>query len=132
LEGRDVTDVPVAIPKRQEGSGLEIVITEASASLSGNVVDAHGAPSPGSAVIVFSSDPARWGVASRFVRSMHADADGNYAVRGLPPGTYFVTVREMLEGRLEDPSFLQSLSAAAGRFTLPVGATAGVALTMEH
>src|SRR5204862_401533 len=67
LGDRDLIDQPLAIARGQADlDGLRIVVTKKGAKVTGEVVDAAGAPAPDTTVVVFAENSALWGVASRF------------------------------------------------------------------
>ena len=73
-----------------------------------------------------------WFAQSRFVR-MEGTVNGTFAVAALPPGQYFVAAIEgsatvLLEDRLDDPNFLESLVPAAERVSLAAGQRTTVVL----
>jgi hypothetical protein len=129
--GRDVTDVPFEPPAGSPAGVLEVVLTRDSATLAGDVVDAHGAPAPGTFVLLFAEDARRWGAASRFVTSAQADGEGNFVVRGLPPGSYLATLTESLKDGWDRPESLQILRPSAMKLALPAGVTP-ISLRIEH
>jgi hypothetical protein len=126
--GQDFTDTAF-VPSGS--GGVQIVVTRESATLAGDVVDPHGAPAPGTFVLLFAEDGRRWGPASRFVTSVRADGEGNFAVRGLPPATYLASVAEAAPEGWDRPDALQNLKASAVKLTLPVGVTT-ISLRIEH
>ena len=132
LSGRDLTDTPFEPSGGPETIGLEILLTRSSATVSGDVVDAHGAPAPDTTVVVFPADRAKWGIASRYIKSVRSDGEANFTVNGLPPETYLLVAKEFVaDGSDVDAAFLERASAAATRLTLFVGATSGVSLKVE-
>ena len=130
LGGQDVTDTAF-VPSGSAAGGLQIVVTRETATLAGDVVDAHGAPAAGTFVLLFAEDERRWGAASRFVTSVRADGEGNFAVRGLPPASYLASVAESAPEGWDRRDALQNLKASAVKLTLPVGVTT-VSLRIEH
>ncbi len=133
MNGRNITDVPLEIPRGDNPlTGLRMVISQKGASVSGSVIDAHGAPFPDSSVIVFAEDSAQWGPGTRFVRSTRPDQEGRFVVGGLPSGTYLVVAKDFVaEGHWEDPAFLRSIAADGTRLELREGTTQEIALKFE-
>jgi hypothetical protein len=134
LGDRDVTDAPLDVPKGgSETSGVRLVLSRKSGTLTGQVVDRNGGPLADSTVIVFEADPARWQPATRFVKTTRSGSDGRYSVSGLPPGSYRAIAKEFVaDGQWEDPEFLQSLSPDAARVELREGAPETLTLKMEQ
>jgi hypothetical protein len=130
LGGQDFTDTAF-VPSGSSAGTVQIVVTRETATLAGDVVDAHGAPAGGTFVLLFAEDERRWGVASRFVTSVQADGEGNFAVRGLPPASYLASVAESVAEGWDRLAALQKLKASAVKLTLPVGITT-VSLRIEH
>jgi hypothetical protein len=131
LGGRDLTDTPFVPSSGLPAGPLQIVLTRETATLAGDVVDAHGAPSPGTYVLLFAEDERRWEAPSRFVTSVRADSEGNFVVRGLPPASYFASLAESAAEGWDRRDGLQILKPSAIKLTLPVGVTT-VSLRIEH
>jgi hypothetical protein len=134
LGDRDVTDAPIAIARGSTGlSGTRVVLTRHGAKLRGDAVDAGGRPFADATVIVFAADPAKWGVASRFVRSARPDERGHFSFSGLPAGVYRIIAREAVtDGQWEDASFLQSLVDEATQVDLAADASEAVTLKVAR
>jgi hypothetical protein len=78
-------------------------------------------------MIVFSEDPRRWGLRSRLIKTVEVQADGRYAITGLPAGRYFIIgVAELEENAWLDPDVLSRLQATA----TPLGLADGQRLTL--
>jgi hypothetical protein len=131
--GRDLADTALDVPDDDgETTGVQLLVTSRSAQVTGDVVDAHGAPLGNCTIVVFSTEAARWGAGTRFVAAARPDLDGHFVVRGLPGGEYFVAAREDLDDEAwQDPRILQALAAEASRLTLVEGASQEVALTID-
>jgi protocatechuate 3,4-dioxygenase beta subunit len=121
FEGVDITDRPYRF-KGGGVSGLEIELTDELTHVSGTVSDERGEPARDYAVVVFADDVERWGPYTRFVRAAHADAAGEFAVEGLPPGRYLAAAVDHLQrGAEADPDLLEQLKARATSITLRAG-----------
>ena len=133
LNGRDVTDAPLDIPKGgSETSGVQIVITRRTATLAGKVVTPAGDPLADSTVIVFAADDRRWGIGTRFVKSTRPDIAGHFSVGGLPPGNYLAIAKDFVaDGQWEDPDYLRSLASDASTLTLSEDAEQAVTLVLK-
>jgi hypothetical protein len=111
LEGRPFTDV-------------EAVLSSGGAGISGRVVDARDAAITDYSVVVFAADPAQWFRSSQQLKASRSDRDGRFRFSGLPPGDYFVSALDVLEGspggggEWQNPAVLEELSSRAQRITL--------------
>ena len=133
LNGRDITDAPFEIPQGSRAiSGLRLVLSHTGASVTGVVLDAHGAPLLDSSVVVFAESASMWGPGSRFVRSVRPDQDGKFVVAGLPAGTYMAKASDFVaDGQWEDPAFLENLRPDAMRIVLPESTSQELTLKVE-
>jgi hypothetical protein len=131
LGDRELIDQPLTIARGQaDVDGLRLVVTRKGGKVSGEVVDAAGAPAPDTTVVVFAENSALWGVASRFIRAVRPDAEGRFAAGNLPPGIYRAVAKDVvIDGQWEDPAFLQALVRDATRVEIAEGAAATVKLT---
>jgi hypothetical protein len=117
--GIDITDTPVDFVPGQTVEGFEVVLSRKRTELSGQISGEGGAAETDATVIVFSEDPARWGFATRYVRTARPNQDGRYTLRGMPPHDYLVVALKDLEpGQFQDPEFLDSVRAQAQRVSL--------------
>jgi hypothetical protein len=124
----DVTDMPLSFGTRDESlSDVDIVLTNRVTELTGTVSDSRGQMRTEYALLVFSADRDRWYPGSRFFRRVAPGAAGNFTVRGMPSGDYYVApVADMSVPRdgadaWQDPEFLDSISLRASRVTLTQG-----------
>jgi hypothetical protein len=127
--GIDVTDVALPFGTSENSlSDVQVVLTNRLTELIGTVGDSRGQNVSNYALLIFSSDRDRWYPGSRFLRRSGADGSGNFTVRGLPPGDYFVAavalgssvLREGVDA-WQDPEFLESIAQRATRATLAEG-----------
>lgn len=132
--GRDVTDAPVEIGTGREAVGaLQITISNKGAALSGQVTNADGEATPDATVIVFAADPARWSIASRYIKVARPQTDGRFTIAGLPPAAYRVIARETIaDGQWEDPGFLNTVMESAQSFEGRAGETATLTLSLPR
>jgi Carboxypeptidase regulatory-like domain len=119
LDGEDVTDAPFELSGRT--GSLRVVMTDRITSLSGTVQSDRNRRDHN--VIAFPDDSTKWASPSRFVRTIRADADGRFQIRGLPPGErYFVAALDYLEaGEEQDRQLLNRLRSRASSVTLGDG-----------
>lgn len=122
LDGRDITDQPLAIRGTDDVSGLEVVITSHVTEITGTPRDVNGQPVLDYAVVVFADEAARWKYPSRFIATARPDQQGGFKIPNLPPGRYLAVALEYLEeGQEQDPDYLETLRPLATSFTLSFG-----------
>ncbi len=98
---------PLQVVGGEPGRPLELRVAAPGASLSGTVVDAHGAP-VGDALVLVGSHPR----SEQFVRGVarldatriaHTDSDGSFQLQSLTPGRQTVVVRHTGHATLAQP-----------------------------
>jgi Carboxypeptidase regulatory-like domain len=118
-DGRDVTDTAFEGRSGETLNGLQLVITNQVNSVAGALVDGTGAPLVDGTVIVFAADSEKWSEDSRFVRFTRPDSDGNFSIKGLPPGEYLAAAVDYVEeGMWNDPEYLESIRRYGQKVTL--------------
>jgi protocatechuate 3,4-dioxygenase beta subunit len=118
-DGRDVSDTPLEMSSGQELTGLQVVVTSQVTTVNGQLRDDKGAPLADGTVIVFADDAQKWSEESRWVRSTRPDQEGQYEIRGLPPGEYLAVAVDYVEdGMWNDPEYLESIRRLGQRLTL--------------
>lgn len=133
VNGKESADAPLAIARGAPLTGVQLVVSDATATVAGRVRTVAGAAAPDCTVIVFAADPVRWSIASRHIKVVRPDDSGRFAVAGLLPGNYRVIAQEMIaEGQWEDPAFLKSVAMRAVPFQASAGETATVDLRLER
>jgi protocatechuate 3,4-dioxygenase beta subunit len=134
--GIDITDTPMPFGRQDQSlTDVEVVMTNRGAEVTGSVADARGQPVAACTVIVFAADRDRWQRASRFIKAARCEADGAFAVRGLPGAEYFAAAVDRLDGseasgEWEDPAILESLAPYAVRLALSEGQTTAASLRL--
>ena len=124
--GVEVTDMPLPFGTADQSlRDIEIVLTARVTELTGRVVGPGDRTLPGASVVAFSADRRRWYAGTRFVH-LEGTVRGTFEFDGLPPGDYDVAAIDknataLLEDRLDDPGFLESLVEGATRVTLRAG-----------
>ena len=130
VEGRDIADEPLEVPHAGTLSGVRVVLSQRPTFVRGSLVDEKRQPAEGT-VIVFAEEGARWREGSRNVRATRPDQNGEFAIKGLPPGNYLaVALGYVQEGQWNDPEFLETLRPRAERLTLAEAETKRIALTV--
>ena len=123
LDGQDVADAPIAFEAGATVSGLRVVLTQVTTSLSGTVRDDKGQAVLDATVVVFPDDDTKWTYQSRFIRTARPDTTGRYAMTDLPKhATYrVVAVQGLEDGQASDPEFLARVRDRAERLSLNEG-----------
>ncbi|HVQ13386.1 MAG TPA: hypothetical protein VMS40_07340, partial [Vicinamibacterales bacterium] len=115
-----ITDSKVEINDGEDVDGLEVVVTQHAASLSGGARDEHGEALTTYRALLFAADPARWTSGSRFIATSNADLSGRFGLFGLPAGRYLAVAVDdsIAPDSATDPAFLESVRSAAMEITL--------------
>lgn len=122
ISGQDTLDVPVIVQPSQSIAGASIVFTDRTAELAGTVHNAVGGAPNEFTVVLFSADQSHWLPRARRIQAMRPSADGAFAFRSLPPGSYYLAAIDDVEpGEWFDPAFLQRLLPNAMTLTLGEG-----------
>ncbi len=120
--------MPTELPPGQSVSGMQIVLTKETTTLSGVVSDSRGRPLLDATAVVFPANEQLWTFQSRFIRAARPDQEGTYRLAGLPASEDYliVAVQGLEDGQAGDPEFLASVKDAATKFTLADGETRAV------
>ncbi len=117
IGGRELLDSLIDL--QRGATDVVVTFSDRASELSGTVRDAEGNPLPDRFVVVFGTDSAGWFSNSRRVVGERPNAEGEYVIRNLPPGEYFVAVTEDLEqSEWFDPAMLEQLASGAARIVL--------------
>jgi hypothetical protein len=131
-EGTDITDSGVNAADGAELSGIEIVMTQDVAEVSGTVQDSKGTPATDYVVVLFAPDAEKWGWQTRFVRVARPDQTGRFLSRGLPPGSYLAVALEYIEpGEETNPEFLERIKAMGTTVRLDEGEKKSLTLRLS-
>jgi hypothetical protein len=121
-EGVDVTDTPLDFSS--DIDNLEIQLTNRATTVSGTVSTDRDTVALDATVIVFADDEGKWGPHSRFIETARPDQQGQFKIRGLPPGKYMAIAVEYLEpGDERDPDLLAGWRRHGTSLTLSDGET---------
>jgi hypothetical protein len=127
--GIDVTDTGVVFRPGEIVDDVQIVLSNRLTFVSGSVRTDRGEPAKDYVVIVFADDPDRWAPMSRHVGSARPDQQGQFEVKGLPPGNYLaLAVDHLEEGQDRDPEFLRDMRPSGTSFVLAEGERKTLAL----
>lgn len=122
VNNQDVTDTGIAFKTGEPVTGVQVVLSATSSSVSGGVTDDSGRPLADYAVVIFAEDREQWGFQSRHIRLARPDQQGAYQVKDLPPARYLAVAVEAVEnGEESDPALLERLRPLATAFTLGEG-----------
>jgi hypothetical protein len=130
-DGRNVAGKPLDITDGGAIGGVQVVVSNRTTTVAGQLIDDTGAPISEGTIVVFSDDRERWFEGSRFVRAVRPDQNGRYEIEGLPPDEYLaVAVDYVQEGLWNDPDYLESLKGDAQMLTLEDGESRAIALKL--
>ena len=127
LGGRDYTFSALDAVSSPAISGVEVVVTNASPTLSGVVTSADGATKAGAIVLLFPVDRTRWvsyGLRPSQFLTVVTGTNGAYQTSALPAGEYYAVA---VTGPIDDwmrPEVLDAASRGAARVTLAWGQSA--------
>jgi hypothetical protein len=126
-EGVDLRDGPI--------DDMIITLTKQLTEVKGVVRDAQDRPDGEAAVLAFPTNRRLWtetGQAPAFIGNAHVSQKGNYSVKGLPPGEYFVvaTISDPLLAM--DTETLGRLAPLAERIRLAEGQTMALNLRSRN
>jgi protocatechuate 3,4-dioxygenase beta subunit len=99
----------------------EVVISDASATITGRVTEANGVSVANYAVVALPVRRDLWFPQSQYVRVGRPAGDGSFRMNGVPPGDYVIAaVNRLVYGSTEmyDPQVLEALAARGQRITV--------------
>jgi hypothetical protein len=125
LNGQDITDTGTEFKPGEAVSGLEVVLTSRTTSVSGGVTAGDGDAIKDYTVVVFSDSPEHWRLPmTRYVQGTRPNQEGRFQIQNLPPGSYYaIAVDYVPQGEWGDPELLERLRAKARRFSVDEGQT---------
>jgi hypothetical protein len=131
VNGEDITDKPYEFKSGNNVAGVVVTLTDRLTDLSGSVRDAKGQAMKDYVLVIFPDDAKLWTGQSRYIRTARPNQDGNFSLKGLPPGRYLAAPLDSLEnGAQNDPALLQQLRPRAKSFTLNEGTPVTLTLDM--
>ena len=117
VNGKELLDGELEL--RDSDENAVITFTDHPSELTGAARYGNGAPFREGLVLVFSTDPRTWFLNSRRVAAVATTPTGQYVVKNLPPGDYFVTVAVGLErNEWFDRELLASLAETAQKVAI--------------
>lgn len=134
LHGVDVTDAGINFKAGEAVSGIELVLTSRTTTVTGAVTGSDGASLKDYTVVIFSEDPDQWRLPmTRWVTGTRPDQEGRFKVQNLPPGTYqAVAVDYVPQGEWGDPELLERLRPHGRRFVLEEGGSQTLELKLSE
>jgi carboxypeptidase family protein len=116
--GRDLLDDPLALKSGEDVAGVQVVLSDQVATLSGVAADSSGQPIAGCAVAVFPGEASpRFN--SRRMRLARADQTGRFRLAAIPSGSYLAVAATDIDASIWlTPEFLERLRAGATPLTL--------------
>jgi hypothetical protein len=106
--------------------GVEVIFAANPASIGGRAVDGRGEPVNEYLAVVFPVDDERWFAGSRWLKAARPGTNGEFVVKGLPPGEYYVAAVDRLDGTSngawQTVEFLHGLVSGASRVSAGPGA----------
>ena len=116
--GEDVTYKPFDFGA-QFFEGVEVVLSDQWATVSGVIRDSTGAPAGDAPLVLFPVEETLRIPRSRYLRGVRTDREGRFGLSWLLPGDYYVaSPRDLEPEQWNDLGFLQSLVDGATRVTL--------------
>lgn len=114
LGSADVSDIPFDVQTNTPIGALSLVLTNATATVSGVVRNGRGEPASDYTAILFPADATQWHPLSRRIAAKRADQLGQYEFQNLVPGRYLLAAVDLVEeGQWTDPAFLERIRARA-------------------
>jgi hypothetical protein len=126
---RELLDGPVELQESDDQA--VITFTDRPTELRGVARYTSGVPFREGMIVVFGTDPRAWFLHSVRVAAAPPTANGQYVVKNLPPGDYFITVGVGLDrNEWFDAEVLASLALSAQKLTIAKGETKTQDLTL--
>ena len=97
---QDIVDVPLDVRAGSDVANVVVTFTDRPTQLEGRLQDASGRPAADYFIIVFPTDERAWLERARRIVQTRPGNDGDYTVRGLPPGDYYVAALTDINRRL--------------------------------
>ena len=129
VEGRSIADTPIDFDGGRELAGVQVLMTDRAAQLTGAVTDGERRAIKEYSVVVFADDPSRARRPSRVAQWVRPDQNGRFLVDGLAPGAYLIAaVDQVTDDQWSNTEYLDELRPRATRVTLADGEQKAVSL----
>lgn len=110
---------------------LTVTVVASPPAITGRLIDPADLGAAGYFVLAFPVDERLWGFPAVRTAFDRSDTDGGYALVGLEPGDYYLTVvSDLSESDLFDRELLGALRSAAVRVSVPNGAAVSLDLRL--
>lgn len=131
--GRDLTDVPLDLKPGDRLTDVEIVLTSQTTRVEGAVAAPNAMPGE-YVIVMFSQNPERWRLRSRYVRMSGNDRTGRFRIENAPPDQYYIAAWRRLDldfgfEDMYDREFLERLRPLATSVTVLEGDTRELSLS---
>lgn len=131
INNQDVTDSGIAFKPGETITGVQVILTARTQSVSGAVTDAKGQAVTDYTAVLYAEDPAKWGYMTRYIALARPDQQGAFQVKNLPPGRYLaIAVPYLEDGEQSNPETLERMRGLATAFELAEGDQKALALTV--
>jgi hypothetical protein len=122
VEGREMVDTPIDLRSGQTLSDLKVTFTNKLSIVNGTLTDERGTAITDFTVLAFPVDGSLWRPQARQIMTARPDQNGQFQIRGLPPGEYYLTTIDPSEqGEWFEPAFLEEHRRGASRISLGDG-----------
>jgi hypothetical protein len=122
VAGLDAADQSLVVQAGQNLTGAVVTFTDRLAEIDGRFQTARGEAAADYTIVLFPADRSMWVPQTRRIQVARPAADGAYAFRNLPAGSYLIAAVEDVEpGEWSDPTYLQGLAGGAIPITVSDG-----------
>jgi hypothetical protein len=130
-DGQDIAEQSIELKSGDVLAGVQVILTNRVTVVTGQLADNQGAPLIDGTVIVFASNSERWVEDSRFVKATRPDQQGQWQIKGLPPGDYLaVAVESVEDGQWNEPDYLESIRRYGQKLSLTEAGSQSLSLTL--
>jgi hypothetical protein len=120
VNGQDVLDRPIEMTGNVDSAVL--TFTDRHTALTGVLQTPAGTPAIEYFVVVFTTDRSLWRPQGRRLVSARPATDGQFTIKDLPPGEYYLAALTDLDPReWQTPEFLEQLVTEALTITIGEG-----------
>lgn len=124
VDGREMVDTPIELRSGQTLANVRVTFTNRLTEINGTVVNDQNVPMSELTVLAFPTDPTLWRPQARQIMTARPDQNGQYRIRGLPAGDYYLAVIDPgVQGEWFEPTFLEQHRLDATRVSLVDGDT---------